>query len=448
MASTKIMYRSKKSEAPLILKLRFNRNKKSFTIDAPINLVVEKGYWEKVHFSKPKDVLITNKQFEINQELLLLEKHISTAISNEDVENLDKSWLVNKIELYYNPKEAVSETVACCIQKIIDDAPYRDNAKGGIGLSKSRVNSYKQLLFHFNKFQGGKKYKIGEVNKKVIDEFRIFLLGKKKFSATYSAKKLSDLKAVCRNAEVNGMSISPEINRIKTKQISPYDDDMNVIPLTIEDINKIEEVKLTREALINARKWLILGVFTGQRGEDLTTRIQKRNFHVYGSGLEIRVTQKKGNKSVRIPVLPKVREIYEQGMPYTVSTQKLRKHFKDIGELAGIDELIMGRVTETVEQDGKKFRRGIKKLRPKYKYIGLHTLRRSFACIHYGKLPTPIIMKITGHKKESTFLQYVNQDGDDHLDVFLDYYKLQGQKDRKESQLSVVSKKDLIQKAN
>jgi len=56
-------------------------------------------------------------------------------------------------------------------------------------------------------------------------------------------------------------------------------------------------------------------------------------------------------------------------------------------------------------------------------YIGTHTGRRSFATIHYAKLPTPLIMRVTGHKKESTFLGYIHKSPNDHIDAFFDLYK-------------------------
>ena len=50
-------------------------------------------------------------------------------------------------------------------------------------------------------------------------------------------------------------------------------------------------------------------------------------------------------------------------------------------------------------------------------------------------------MRVTGHKKESTFLQYINQNNDDHLDTFIDYYKTKELKQRKEPILKVVNDK-------
>ncbi len=116
---------------------------------------------------------------------------------------------------------------------------------------------------------------------------------------------------------------------------------------------------------------------------------------------------------------------------------KLNKYFKEIGKLAGLNELVMGRITEA-EIKGKK--RGVKKLRPKYQYISTHIGRRTFASNHYGKIPTPIIMRVTGHPKESTFLGYINQTDDSHIDTFLNFYKTKELKEqhKENPQLEVI----------
>ncbi|SIQ15277.1 site-specific integrase [Maribacter ulvicola] len=77
----------------------------------------------------------------------------------------------------------------------------------------------------------------------------------------------------------------------------------------------------------------------------------------------IKVIQKKDNKPIVIPVLPKVREIFGQGLLYSVSTLKLNKHFKTLGEKAGIDKSTMGRLKEKVDKVGL---RGVKRVRPKW----------------------------------------------------------------------------------
>ena len=236
------------------------------------------------------------------------------------------------------------------------------------------------------------------------------------------------------NGQSRGYHIRLSSDLLGGKRVETYDDDMNVITLTEKEIEQIENIHLKNEALINARKWLILACFTGQRGDTLLNRITKDSFKEYGKDLKIEIKQKKGNTTVNIPVLPKVKAIYEKGLPYKISTQKFNKHIKTICEMAEINDLVLGR------KRNKETNRNEKKLRPKFEYISSHTGRRTFATLHYGKIPTPLLMKVTGHKKESTFLKYINQDEDKHVEVLLDYYRKKELKEKREPVLNVVDK--------
>jgi integrase len=66
-------------------------------------------------------------------------------------------------------------------------------------------------------------------------------------------------------------------------------------------------------------------------------------------------------------------------------------------------------------------RRKLKGIFKKYKLITAHDLRRSFATNYYSKVETPILMRITGHKKESTFLDYIGENfsQDHYADLFI-----------------------------
>ncbi len=432
MATVNFLYRSIKPKAPLTLRLLYRHLDEDYVFSTKTKYEVENEYWKK-HDKNTKDAELKHRQLEVKTELQKIENHVLKAFNDYEVNEISKEWLTEQVSEYYNPttENQLSEYVIDVIQQIVDEAHIRENGKGGIGLGKCRINSYKRLKFLVNGFQAKKKLKVKDLDRNKFDEIKNWLLKDCKYSPTYAAKKLSDINGVCKYARAKGIEVSIELDSIKTKQVSAYDDDMDVISLTEEDIEKIENADLKLEALINARKWLILACFTGQRGKSLTTRIKQENFHVYGQDLIIKTVQIKGNKPVIIPVLPKVKKIYEDGLPYEVSTQKLNKHFKEIGEIAKLNDMVMGRIQETG-------RRGVKKLRPKYEYISTHIGRRTFASIHYGKMPTPIIMKVTGHSKESTFLGYINQTDDSHIATFLDYYKTKELKEQKTSQLTIV----------
>ncbi|WP_375585928.1 hypothetical protein [Cyclobacterium xiamenense] len=46
---------------------------------------------------------------------------------------------------------------------------------------------------------------------------------------------------------------------------------------------------------------------------------------------------------------------------------------------------------------------------PKYDLITTHSCRRSFATNYHKIIPTPVLMEITGHSRESTFLAYIHK---------------------------------------
>jgi integrase len=128
-------------------------------------------------------------------------------------------------------------------------------------------------------------------------------------------------------------------------------------------------------------------------------------------------------------------------LPYKISIQKFNKHVKTVCELAEIDEIIKGGIIEvTKEGEGNKHKRKINGNYPKWQLIGSHVCRRSFASNLYGILPTPLIMQITAHSSEKMLLNYIGKQGLDYAQQIADFYTLQAQKEKKETNLTVVKK--------
>ena len=90
-------------------------------------------------------------------------------------------------------------------------------------------------------------------------------------------------------------------------------------------------------------------------------------------------------------------------------------HLKEICRRVGINEEVKGYKLCT------NSRRKILGTFPKYQLISSHDLRRSFATNYFGKIETPILMQITGHSKESTFLKYIGYatNKDTYADAFM-----------------------------
>ncbi|MFY9243928.1 MAG: phage integrase SAM-like domain-containing protein [Polaribacter sp.] len=431
MATIKFEVLSNSQTAPIYLRLSVKRG---ITPRTKTGLFINSKDWS-TDTKLPKQTKSTNKNITtdlIKLKVFILDKLNQSVIKNDTI---NKQWLEHYIDVFFNriDENKTQTKVTYWIDYIIKNASLMENTKGGYGLSKSRVKAYNSLLKRFTEYQNNKTINIKDLDKNGFNDFKIWLFDIKKYSPSSAIKLLTDLQKVVRVAS-EFTTIAENFHSIKFKKVSTYDDDMNVITLSLNEIHRIKDLTITNESLINARKWLILACFTGQRGGALLDRIKKENFHFYGKDLIITIKQKKVNQNITIPVLPPVKEIYEQGLPYKISTQKLNKHIKTICELAEINELVMGK------KRNKETNRNEKKLRLKFEYISTHTGRRTFATLHYNKIPTPIIMRVTGHKKESTFLEYINQNNDDHLDKFLDFYKTKELKERKETVLNVVNR--------
>jgi len=417
MATINFLYRSTRPNSTLTVRLLFRHADKDYTFATRTNETIEKVLFEKIYKKNIRDAELKNSQVDLMNLLNPIEQYIIKNFYSTDISNINKDWLNNQIKLFYTPKEdlVINSGVGYWIDKTVEDAEFRENSKGGLGLSKARINAYKRLKVLFNEFVKTDFLEFESVNEILLNEFRNWLIGVKKFQPNYSLKKVADLKSVSRFAYKHNIEVNRNVLEYSVPRVTIYDDDMDVIFLNEDEIKRIENADLKSDAQRNARKWLIIACYTGQRVKTMINKVIESNFHETKKGFHIKFKQDKGNKTVVIPVLPRVLELYKNGLPYKIAPQKLNIHYKEICRIAEIDELVMGRLTN---KDGIYE----KKLRPKYMYCSNHTGRRSFCCNHYGKLPTPKIMAITGHTKEETFKIYCNQTDDSHVDSFLDYY--------------------------
>ena len=91
------------------------------------------------------------------------------------------------------------------------------------------------------------------------------------------------------------------------------------------------------------------------------------------------------------------------------------KQIKVICKIAGISEVVCG------FKNNPKTRRKEVVTVLKYEFVTSHIMRRSFASNYYGKIETPLLINITGHSKESTFLTYIgtHQNKDALADLFM-----------------------------
>ena len=431
MATITYQLFSKTENAPICVRLSVNRKLRP---RAKTGLHINPKNWSSTNYPKTNDA--TNKL--LKSTLKKLEAYILDKVNSANTtgEKINTSWLKHQIDLYFEriTENIQSDLLTDAIQSIIDEAPTRKNAKGGVGLSKSRVNAYNSLKNILTDYQNQNSFKVKDVNVKFGKDFLKYLLNTEGYQKSYAFKKIADLKTVCNDASFYGIETNTQLKKIDSTKTK----NENILYLSPKELQAIEEVVLLNDALKNARKWLLLGCNLGQRGSDLLN-LNETNF-ITRNGLEvIELKQQKTDKNVTIPVLEKTKEIIKSGLPYKISIQKFNKHIKEICKIAEIHELIRdSKITVIEKGKGNKEKRKISGTYPKWELMSSHVCRRSFCTNLYGILPTPLIMSISAHSSEKMLLNYIGKDSLDFAQQIADFYTLQALKEKKEPQLNVI----------
>jgi len=348
--------------------------------------------------------------------------------------DIDFEWLSATIDKCFNRVAKIDSTLLSShCQYIIDNAKTRIVNRKKIGLSDERVKSYRTTLRIINLYESERKKPIHfqDINKVFIEKFKNWLLVNEKYSVNHAGKQIANIKTIALDAQKHDISINPYISKIES--FSESNEDRHIVTLSIAELDKIERANITTEALINARKWLLLGCEIGQRVSDLLT-LTHSNIRNEKGLIKIELKQKKTNKEVTVPVLPRAKRIIDSGFPYAISDQRFNEYIKKVCEISKINEPTLGK---KMSQETKRAELG---MYPKYELITSHTCRRSFATNYYKHIPTPILIQITAHSKESMFLAYINKpaDKDENAKLMYKYFEMMQENTKDEIKLKKI----------
>lgn len=363
---------------------------------------------------------------------------------NRDLSNgviIDSYWLQNQInECFERVEKTDLGIVVNHIQFIIDNANTRKiKGRSKLGISQSRVKGYETFKKLFEAYQKDYKKQIHflDINRTFVDRFTNWLINTKNYSVNYAGKQIDNLKTVCLDAEKNEIKTNPYIKQIEG--FSETNEDRHIVTLSFDELELIRTAEITNPAYNNARNWLLIGCEIGQRGGDLL-KITKNDIRYKGANMYLDVIQQKTGKSVTVGIInPHIIDIIENHFPHKISSQKLNIYIKKVCQIANINELVEGKkLNPNAKKENPDTMRKVLGLYPKYELITTHSFRRSFATNYYKKIPTGVLIGITGHSKESLFLEYINkrEDKDANADLFMKFYE-QINKD-KEPQLKLI----------
>ena len=303
------------------------------------------------------------------------------------------------------------------LDNFIANAKFRSISGGRIGLSARAVSNYtnfRKVFIDFQSFIEGTVY-FQDLNKKTVDLFKQWLLQDRAYSDNHAGRLMGTLKTICVDAKKNDIEVHPYINYVSGFAQSKQDKLINI--LTFSDLAILEKIQIPNERLENTRKWMIIGFWIGQRVSDLL-RLSKLDIRAASNGgVYVDIIQKKTRTAVTVGVInPLAVQIISHHFPRKISDRCFNRYMKEVLELAGINEEVKG------YQYNPETRRKEIGLFPKWQVISSHDLRRSFATNFFGKIETPILMNMTGHSRESTFLSYIgrNNNRDAYADIFMD----------------------------
>jgi integrase len=429
MASVKCLLQSKKDNANIYVQFSISRTQ---VYKRKTGFVINYNDWSE---SNAQPIQKSQELKFIKSKLDKLAIFINDAYNDSISSGVDFTgeWLQLQIDLFNNKTPVVElDVFTTYIQKYIDESPFKQNAKKELGLSKGRIQNLKlfknTVLKYEDEVLKGKSIIIKSINLKFVEQYKGWMFGKG-YSTNYVGKNIANIRTICLDAHKNDIETSSQIKIIKG--ISESKEPEDVVILSEEEQEAIKNTPLIREALINARKFLLLGCLTGQRGGDLLNITAKNIKDINGVKI-IELKQQKTGKLVAIPILPEALKIIESGLPYKISLSHFNEYIKDVCELAGIDKPTKGRIKV------KQGQPSVKDIYPKYKVISSHVCRRSFASNFYGRIPTVVLMNITAHGTERMFLNYIGKTTYDNAYQMLEYFSKLVPKVKTPPQMEVI----------
>lgn len=396
MATVNFLYRSTKSKAFLNIRLLFRANGVDYVLGAKTKYEVEKNYWNKQHnLIRIKDIDIANKQVEVNDALNKIENHVLKAFNSVEVSEVSKEWLQAQINDYYNPikKHSLPNNLASYIDYYIECKKH-ELTKGSLTRFRTIKNKIEAIELAHNK-----TILISDVNESFKNEF-VKYYQENGYNTNTTQKEFAFIKTFCRHARNNGLETSIQLDNLKLQTSK-----VEKIYLTFDELEQIENTHFDSEALSNAKDWLIISCFTGQRVSDFL-HFTNDMIRIEDGIKLIEFTQKKTNKKMSLALHPKVVEILNKNngiFPYKISDQRYNEYIKEVCRIAGITAPTKG------GKNNAETNRKESGIYPKYELVSSHIGRRSFATNFYGKIPTSLLISATGHSSEAMFLEYIGK---------------------------------------
>jgi integrase len=402
MASIKVLLKSDKNSASIYIRLIDGRQ---VDIVAKTKYCINAGDWSKAK-EQPKDlkdIYFCN----LNYDLIDLKSNLLKYYNNsKEVTLINTKWLKEFLdgttEILQEIK--IPKGLVGYIDFYID---YRKHELKPASISKFNVIKHKmQRLEKHRK----KIIYISDINDKFKNEFVDFYK-LHSYAQNTMQRELVLVKTFCKHARFMGLETHSQLDSLKLERGK-----VEKIYLSFEELKIIDEVddgKLT-DSLKNARDWLIISCYCGQRVSDFL-QFKKSQIRIEKGKSLIEFTQKKTKKLMTVPLHKEILKILKKrdgDFPYEISDQKYNDYIKKVCEIAELNKMVYGSKNMELIKDSGIFRKK-SDLYKKFELVSSHIGRRSFATNFYGTIPTTYLIYVTGHSTEGMFLSYIGKSNKD-----------------------------------
>ncbi|GAB4036739.1 tyrosine-type recombinase/integrase [Spirosoma jeollabukense] len=417
-----------KTATPIIGLVRFNNER----LKVATGFKVKPAHWNEDR-GRVKNVVDALDKDEINGYLERTEKAVGSIIADlkSNLIPLTKETVKQRIDDYLNPVVEVEKpkTLLDFVRWYIETCPTRlvrgSKARTGRFISPDTIRRYKTTLNGLEAF--AKSYPrpllFDNIDGAFYKSFTAWLTAKD-YATNNVSKYIENVKGFMSAAVDEGFT-----SNMAFRKFANLREDAENIYLTEAELQRIYELDLSKVTrLQQVRDLFIFAAWTGLRFSDFST-LQPEHIKTDESGNQyLDLRQRKTGGRVQIPIVHEVvtqlLTKYNNSLPPGISNQRTNDYLKEICQLAEINDRILKHVTKggkavVKTSDGwGKMSAGVEK----WTLVTTHTARRSFATNMFKRgMPTLLIMKLTGHKKESEFLKYIKVDAAETLDLMRQY---------------------------
>lgn len=363
---------------------------------------IELGKWnKKKQRAKDANLKTADKQHSINDLLNNLAQICVDAYHMELANGIPTpDQLKAHLDRFMNQNRdaAIVEAERPTLHNLVNRFVNGEIKHKGKAKAANTLKTYKTAQNHLLAFEKATGYRVDfdTINLDFYYKFISYLQDKAALSPNAIGKTIKLIKVFM--AEAVDLNLTNNLEFSKKKFAVIYQETDAVYLSETELLQLYQYDFTTNKRLEQVRDLFVFGAWVGLRFSDYSN-VKPENIVEVNREKMIRIKTKKTGEVVYVPCNPVVMDIFKRyekspnKLPKSISDVKFNLYIKEACKAAGLTE--KGRLLN--EPDAEL-----------WQHITSHTARRSFATNYYLEgFPTTDLMKITGHKSEKSFRQYI-----------------------------------------